>query len=62
MLDFRKSFIDTAITHLWNYKLNRLTEWEREEFLPSVRNLWLRGYELSQKQYNTLQEIYQKYK
>lgn len=61
-VNFRKMFIAKAINHLWNYKLDRLNDWERDEFLPSIKKIWERGYDLSQKQFNTLQDLYEKHK
>ncbi len=39
----------------------KLTDWEKE-FMINLRGQINAGKELSQKQFNTLQDIYQKYK
>lgn len=60
MEDIRKKFIKTALDNLEVPKY-KLTEWQLE-FLTNIRNLVASGIELSHKQYNTLQDLYQRNK
>jgi hypothetical protein len=56
----RQKFIHDAF-HCLESSQNRLTAWEMN-FFVDIRILVKRGRELSQRQYNTLQDIYQKYR
>lgn len=39
---------------------DRLTAWERDEFLPNVYDLWTRGVSLTDRQLEILERIYLK--